>query len=158
MTKPWGLYVYPMEGEGEPQFMEVPRDEWNERFGWQSGSCSRIVERPYVTEDREIQLVTTLCAEDLEGRLHLEKPGANPWVYGFPPAVPFLRGNVVVASYLQEGGGRELPLNVATLYRKTGIEAIRTKPSLLLQSERIPCNMNYLKHKVAELRNMPSEE
>lgn len=156
MTKPWGLYVYPMEGE--PVYMEVPREAWNDRFGWKFGGGARVIESPYVTEDRETQLVTTLRAEDLEGRLHKEEPWDNPWVYGFPPVVPFLRGTVFVASCLQAGGGRELPLNVATLYGKIGIEAIRTKPSPLLHSERIPCNMNYLKRKVAELQNMPREE
>ena len=122
---------------------------------WQ---MQKVVEYPYVKEDRETQLVTALYAEDLEGRLHEEEPWANPWVYGFPPAVPFLRGIVVVASYLSAGGGRELPLNVATLYGERGIEAIVTKPSPLLHSDDIPCNMNYLTRKVAELQNMPKEE
>lgn len=158
MTKPWGVYVFPMEGEGEPEYMEVLQDAWNDRFGWKFGKCRRIIERPYVTDDREVQLVTCLYAEDLEGRLHLEEPWANPWIYGFPPDVPFLRGTVVVASCLQAGDGKELPLNVATLYGKRGIEAIVTKPSPLLHSDDIPCNMNYLKRKVAELQNMPKEE
>lgn len=58
----------------------------------------------------------------------------------------------------QAGVGRELPLNVATLYGKTGIEAILGKPSLAFHMDGIPCNMNYLKRKAAELQNMPKEE
>ncbi|DBA65497.1 TPA: hypothetical protein ACH3X2_003206 [Trebouxia sp. C0005] len=154
MTKPWGLYVLPMEGQ--PEFQEVPYDAWNDRFGWTSGKCRRPIEASYVTDDRKVQVRTSLYAQDLEGRLHLEEPWANPWVYGFPPAVPFLRGTVVVASFLQAGDGRELPLNVATLYGKTGIEAIMRWPSFHLDG--IPRNMNYVKRKVAELQNMPKEE
>jgi len=82
----------------------------------------------------------------------------NPRVSELPPYVPFLRGTVVVASYLQAGDGGELPLNVATLYGKTGIEAIVGKPSLAFHLDGIPCNMNYLKRKVAEVQNMPKEE
>ncbi|DBA94371.1 hypothetical protein WJX77_006596 [Trebouxia sp. C0004] len=155
MTKPWGLYVLPMEGQ--PEFEEVPYDAWNDRFGWTFGKCRRPIEATYVTDDREVQLRTSLYAEDLEGRLHLEEPRVNPRVSGLPPYVPFLRGTVV-ASYLQAGDGRELPLNVATLYGKTGIEAIVGKPSLAFHLDGIPCNMNYLKRKVAEVQNMPKEE
>ena len=72
--------------------------------------------------------------------------------------MPCLRGTVVVASYLQAGDGRELPLNVATLYGKTGIEAIVRWPSSVFHSDGIPRNMNYLNRKVAELQNMPKEE
>ena len=107
MTQPWGIYVFPMEGEGQPEYMKVPIEAWNDRFSWKSGKCRRLIEHPYVTEDRETQLLTALYAEDLQGRLHEEEPWANPWVHGFPPAVPFLRGTVVVASYLSAGGGRE---------------------------------------------------
>lgn len=51
-----------------------------------------------------------------------------------------------------------MPLNVATLYGKTGIEAIVGKPSLAFHLDGIPCKKNYLKRKVAELQNMPKEE
>ena len=154
MTEPWGVYVLPIDGD--PEFMEVPPDEWNDRF-WKSGSCRRVIETPYVTEDREIHLLTFLRAENLEGTRHLEEPWTNPWVYGFPPAVPFLRGTVVLTSCLQ-GNGKELPLNVATLYGKRGISAILQKPWQRLHPERIPCDMDYIRRKVAELQNMPKEE
>lgn len=66
MTKPWGLYVLPMERQ--PEYMEVLQDAWNDRFGWTFGKCRRPIEGPYVTDAREVQLVTSLYAEDLEGR------------------------------------------------------------------------------------------
>ena len=158
MTKPWGLYVLPTEGEGQPEFVEVPYAAWNDRFGWTSGKFRRPIEARHVTDDRKVELRTSLYAGDLTGRLDLEEPWANPWVYGFSPAVPFLRGTVVVASFLQAEDGRELPLNVASLYGKKGIEAIVTKPSLDFHLDGIPCNRNYLKRKIAELQNMPKEE
>ena len=80
------------------------------------------------------------CVHRCTLRLHLEEPRVNPWVSGLPPNVPFLRGTVVVPSFLQAGDGRELPLNVATLYGKTGIEAIVGKPALAFHLDGIPCN------------------
>lgn len=144
MTKPWGLYVLLMDRA--PEFVEVLQEASNDRFGCKFGKYRRLIEELYVTDDCEVQLLTWLYAEDHEGIPYLEKPRVprvNPWVPGLPPNVPFLRGTAVIASYLQAGDGKELPLNVATLYDKRGIEAIVNKPSPLLRSmiDDIPCNM-----------------
>lgn len=155
MAEPWPVYVLPIDGD--PKFMDVPQNNWNDRFNWRFGSCRRIIETPYVTEDREVQLLTFLRADDLKGRHSSDLPPVNRWVRELSPVAPILRGDVVLVSFLQ-GNGKEIPLNVRELYGLRGISDILRKPSRDLHRERIPCNMNYIRLKVAELQSMPEEE
>ena len=73
------------------------------------------------------------------------------------PVVPSMQGTVVLACFL-EGNGKELPVNVRDLYGMRGIRVILRQPWQDLRRERIPCNMNYIERKVAELQSMPKEE
>lgn len=127
--------------------MEISRKEWPARFGW-TFSCNRKIEVPYVTEDREVQMLTALYAEDLQFRSGL--PPVNP-------VVPSLRGTVVLSSYLiSRRSGRDLQLDVRQLYGKKGIKDILRKPRLDVNRDPVPCNINYLRSKIRELESMPS--
>ncbi|DBA86712.1 TPA: hypothetical protein ACH3X1_005160 [Trebouxia sp. C0004] len=117
MAEPWSIYVLPCNGD--PEFMEIPINEWKNRFNWKyMYTCT--VEAPYVTEDREVRLMTLKT--------------------------------------ISPGNGKELPVNVRDLYGMRGIRGILRKPWRDLHRERIPCNMNYIERKVAELQSMPEEE
>jgi len=105
--------------------MEIPRKEWPARFGW-TFSCNRKIEVPYVTEDREVQMLTALYAEDLSSYL------------------------------ISRRSGRDLQLDVRQLYGKKGIKDILRKPRLDVNRDPVPCNINYLRSKIRELESMPS--
>ena len=55
MAEPWSIYVLPCNGD--PEFMEIPINEWKNRFNWKY-MYNRTVMAPYVTEDREVRLMT----------------------------------------------------------------------------------------------------
>ncbi len=57
MAEAWPVYVLPIDGD--PKFMDIPQNKWNDRFNWRFGSCRRIIETPYVTEDREDGFVSS---------------------------------------------------------------------------------------------------
>ncbi|KAL3158584.1 hypothetical protein ABBQ38_010802 [Trebouxia sp. C0009 RCD-2024] len=144
MSESSPIYVLPCDGN--PEFMEVPRKEWCARFDW-TFSCNRKIEVPYVTEDREVRMLTALYAEDLEFSNGL--PPVNP-------VVPSLRGTVVLSSYLIScRTGRDLQLDVRQLYGKNGIKDLLRKPWLDVNRDPVPCNMNYLRRKICELESMP---
>ena len=135
--------------DGDPEFTEVPRNEWSARFNW-TYSCNRKIEAPYVTEDREVQMLTMLYAEDL-GFRSSEPPPVNP-------VVPSFRGTVVLASHLVSCiDGRDLQLDVRQLYGKNGIKDLLRKPWLDVNRDLVPCNINYLNRKIRELESMPPE-
>ena len=149
MAEPWSIYVLPCNGN--PEFMEIPINEWKNRFNWKY-MHNRTVEAPYVTEHREVRLMTVLHAEDNQSWLGLDETPVP-----VNPVVPSMQGTVVLACFL-EGNGKELPVNVRDLYGMRGIRVILRKPWRGLHRERIPCNMNYIERKVAELQSMPEEE
>ena len=143
MSESSPIYVLPCDRK--PDCTEIPHKEWRARFGW-TFSYNRKIEVPYVTEDREVQMLTALYVEDLLFSKSL--PPANP-------VVPSLRGTVVLSSYLVSCmNGRDLQLDVRQLYDKNGIQDLLRKPWLDVNRGPVPCNMNYLRRKICELESM----
>jgi len=137
--------IYELHKEGHQGFRDEPEGSWSEHWGWK-GQESRKIELHKFSRDVE-----------LHTRLYFYESGlVRRDIQPINPAIPNLRGTVILVSYLyNDANSRNLTLDVGRLYGRRGIAAILRKPYWEPDQARIPCNMRYLRHKVRELQRLP---
>jgi hypothetical protein len=89
---------------------------------------------------------------EVHTRLIFDEAGFHPRDLQPSPAIPTLRGTIILVSYLYSID------SARDVYGRSGIAAIQSEPFWEPDHERLRCNMNYLRYMVRQIRRLPRQE